>query len=268
MSFSKTSLKKVKISVAIVFYNPTKDDEKQTLENIERLNSIDSFDFSFYLIDNASPDRKLNIKLPVQIKNVYIEYLEKNKGFGAGHNSILENINSDFHIIMNPDVSVYDITGFIKAIDFLQTHKSIVMLSPMVRNKNNGGIQLLNRKEPTVFDLFIRFLGPTYFPKRQAAFVKKKSGYNHIQIDENATGSFMIIRTTIFKSIDGFDERFFMYFEDTDLTKRVSQKGMVVFYPYFTIIHAWKRDNHSAKGIKFMLKSMVLYFNKWGWRWI
>lgn len=149
MSFSKTGLRKVKISVAIVFYNPTKDDEKQTLENIERLNSIDSFDFSFYLIDNASPDRKPNIKLPVQIKNVYIKHLEKNKGFGAGHNSILADIDSDFHIIMNPDININDIAGFIKAINYIQINRDVVMLSPLVRNESDGKIQYLNRKEPT-----------------------------------------------------------------------------------------------------------------------
>lgn len=265
MSFSKTGLRKVKISVAIVFYNPTKDDEKQTLENIERLNSIDSFDFSFYLIDNASPDRKPNIKLPVQIKNVYIKHLEKNKGFGAGHNSILADIDSDFHIIMNPDININDIAGFIKAINYIQINRDVVMLSPLVRNESDGKIQYLNRKEPTVFDLLIRFLGPSFFPKRQAQFVKKENGYSHIQPDDNATGAFMIARTKVLKSINGFDTRFFMYFEDTDLTKRISKKGKVIFYPYFTVVHGWKRENHSIKGISFMVKSMILYFNKWGW---
>lgn len=268
MSFSKTSLKKVKISVAIVFYNPTKDDEKQTLENIERLNSIDSFDFSFYLIDNASPNRKLNIKLPVRIKNVYIKYLEKNKGFGAGHNSILEDINSDFHIIMNPDIDIEDLDGFIKAIYYMQGHKNIVMLSPLVRNETDGNIQYLNRKIPTVFDLFIRFLGPNFFSKRQASFTKKANGYNHIQLAENATGSFMMIRTYALKKIQGFDTSYFMYFEDTDLTRRISIEGKVIFFPYLTVIHGWRRENHTLRGLKPMIISMVKYFNKWGWKWI
>lgn len=169
---------------------------------------------------------------------------------------------------MNPDVEIKDIKGFVQAIKFLRSHEDVVLLSPMIKNKSNGNIQLLNRKEPTVFDLFIRFVGTNFFKNRQEMFVKKGYGYDHIQTDENATGSFMLIRTKTLKLIGGFDTKFFMYFEDTDLTKRLSQKGKVLFYPYFTVIHGWKRENHSIKGMIPMIRSMFTYFNKWGWKWI
>lgn len=267
MMTSKAVLRKVKISVGVVFYNPSKEEVRQTLYNIKQLRSINLYDFSFYLIDNASPKQKLLPLLPkILEEDIHYKLLKNNNGFGAGHNSILNAINSDFHIIMNPDIDVKDLTGFIRAIKFMYFHHDVVMLSPLIRNKSDGNIQYLNRKEPTIFDLFIRFLGPHFFSKRQAEFVKRRYGYDHIQLDENATGSFMIIRTTTFKNVKGFDTRFFMYFEDTDLTKRLLQKGKVLFYPYFTVVHGWKRENHSLKGLKPMLISMVTYFNKWGWR--
>ena len=59
-----------------------------------------------------------------------------------------------------------------------------------------------------------------------------------------------------------------MYFEDTDLTRRISDEGEVIFFPYLTVIHGWRRDNHTLKGLKPMIISMVKYFNKWGWKWI
>lgn len=240
---------RLRISVAIVFYNPTKDDVVQTLVNIKKLSSIKKYNFSFYLIDNASPERKLKMLLPSTLNNnIYISVLKENKGFGSGHNSVLNEINSDLHIVMNPDIAINDVSGFIRAVNFMNIHKEIVLLSPLVRNRSNGHIQFLNRKEPTVFDLFIRFMGSNFFPKRQAEFVKKKHGYDHVQIDENATGSFMMIRTKAFKFIHGFDSKFFMYFEDTDLTKRISEIGQVIFYPYLTVIHGWKRDNHTLKS--------------------
>lgn len=167
---------------------------------------------------------------------------------------------------MNPDIEIKDLVGFIKAINFMVINNGVVLLSPLVRNKSDGNIQMLNRKEPTIFDLFIRFIGHNFFRKRQAEFVKKEHGYDHIQIDENATGSFMIIRTNSFRKIGGFDTDFFMYFEDTDLTKRLAKEGKVIFFPYFEVIHGWKRDNHTLKGIEPMLKSMFMYFNKWGWK--
>lgn len=76
----------------------------------------------------------------------------------------------------------------------------------------------------------------------------------------------MMIRTKAFKFIHGFDSKFFMYFEDTDLTKRISEIGQVIFYPYLTVIHGWKRDNHTLKGLIPMIRSMIIYFNKWGWK--
>lgn len=73
-----------------------------------------------------------------------------------------------------------------------------------------------------------------------------------------------MIRTTIFKEQQGFDERFFMYFEDADLSRRVRKKADIVFYPNTFVYHAWKRDNtRSLKGIKIFLTSMVKYFWKW-----
>lgn len=263
MRLSENSLSKAKISVSIVFYNSTEKEINKALNNIKKMSTISEFSFIFFLIDNAST-KKIKIKKG-QMDNIYIKYLHINNGFGAGHNSILKDLNSDYHIVMNPDISIDDLTGFSEAVNYMQNHKDVVMLSPLVRNESDGQIQYLNRKEPTVFDLLIRFLGPKYFPKRQNDFVKKENGYSHIQADENATGAFMIMKTEDFKAIDGFDTRFFMYFEDTDLTKRISKRGRVIFYPYFTVIHGWKRENHSIKGIKFMIKSMILYFNKWGW---
>lgn len=264
----KQNTKKIKISVAIVFYNPSIENIKQVVDSINCLNSMTSFNFSFFLIDNASTKNKLSNKAFRSQKNVSIIKLYSNNGFGAGHNSIIKQLDSDYHIIMNPDVSINDLTGFTKAINYLETHSSVAMVSPLVRNQSDDNIQYLNRKLPTVFDLFIRFLGPNFFKKRQDEFVKKNNGYDHIQEEENATGSFMIIRTNIFKKINGFDTKFFMYFEDTDLTRRVSKFGKVMFFPYFTIIHGWKRENHSLKGIFPMLSSMITYFNKWGWKWI
>lgn len=264
-----SELRKLKISVAVVFYDPTLEDVKLTLSNIKVMQSMNDYTFFFYLIDNASPNRRLSSLLPKDLgKNVFYKELKENKGFGAGHNLVLDIIDSDYHIVMNPDIEFDDTGGMIKALRYMKEHSEVGLLSPLVRNTSNGDIQLLNREKPTVFDLFIRFLGPNFFPQRQSKFVKKKNGYDHIQLSENATGSFMIFSTNLFKKIGGFDERFFMYFEDTDITGRISEKYKAVFFPYLTVKHSWRRGNHSLKGLIPMISSMVTYFNKWGWRWI
>ncbi|MGM9892166.1 glycosyltransferase [Limosilactobacillus sp.] len=259
---------KKRISVAVVFYNPTREELQQTKQNIKKLMSLTAFQFSFYLIDNGSSTRKIDRAFFDDLSNIitFIE-TEENRGFGKGHNTVLSQLDSCYHVVMNPDIKLKDLTGFMDAISYLDQHEEVVLLSPLVRDKETGKVQYLNRKLPTVFDLLIRFLGPRAFPQRQRQFTKQLDGYDHIQVEENATGSFMLLRTATFKEVGGFDPRFFMYFEDTDLTVRLSKIGKVIIYPSFMVYHGWRRANHSIRGVFPMIKSMVQYFNKWGWKW-
>lgn len=264
----KESQDKLKISVAVVLYNPSRENIMRTIRNFNNLNKLENkYSFEFYAIDNSS-DIKCVKELKEQSKNcqnLIIKHLVTNKGFGAGHNSVINDLNSEFHIIMNPDIELDDLYGFDRAIEYMVSHRKVVLISPMIENAD-GTIQYLNRRKHTVFDLLLRFVGPNILKKRQDYFVKKSTGYDKIQPDENATGCFMILRTSIFKHLKGFDEKFFLYFEDADLSYRFEQKGSVIFYPYFHVKHIWKRDNHSISGINHEIKSMVVFFNKWGWK--
>lgn len=263
-------MKKINISVAVVFYRPTEENIKRSFENFQNLNKLNNdFNFKFFAIDN-SPElyfyKEIKNKAKT-LKNVCVKHLMINKGFGAAHNSIINNLKSDFHIVMNPDIEISDLKGFKKAIIYMKQNNKVVLLSPMVKNAD-GTIQYLNRRKHTVLDLTLRFLGTNFLRQRQDYFVKKSTGYSSIQVDENATGCFMILRTEVFKKLSGFDTRFFMYFEDADLSYRCEKEGKVIFYPYFTVRHMWKRDNHNLNGLINELKSMVLFFNKWGWKFL
>jgi GT2 family glycosyltransferase len=142
------------------------------------------------------------------------------------------------------------------------------MLSPLVLSQDLS-IQYLCKKNPTVFDMVIRRISPNIFKKRQDKYIMKESGYNKIIKLDYATGSFMVFRTEIYKELKGFDDSFFMYLEDADITRRVNQISKVEFYPDARVIHAWERKGH--KSFKFALitvHSMIVYFNKWGWKFI
>ena len=82
---------------------------------------------------------------------------------------------------------------------------------------------------------------------------------------ENATGCFMFIRTSLFKEIGGFDSRYFMYFEDCDLTREVNQRSRTVYYPGATVFHEWGRESKKNFKLKLIqINSMISYFGKWG----
>lgn len=253
------------ISVSIVTYN-----NESTLE--ERLGTLlpifkDNNVAKVYIIDNHSNDKTLEKlkKIANTEDTLEIWELKKNKGFGFGHNQAIRSTTSDYHIVMNLDTTPSTESGLLNMVNYMEKHKDIDLLSPLIKFPDNS-IQYLTRSEPTIFDLAIRFLGPNWFKKRQNNFVHKVDGYDHEQVIYNASGCFMFFRTKSVQSVGGFDERYFLYMEDTDLTKTINKNGKAVFSPNFEVTHQWQRKNHSFSGAKFMIKSMLKYFNKWGWK--
>ncbi|WP_259703622.1 glycosyltransferase [Weissella paramesenteroides] len=220
-----------------------------------------------FIIDNHSTDGTDEIlkQISEDEPKLKLILLDNNKGFGYGHNQAIKQTNSQYHIVMNLDTTPKQEKLIRNMALYMDRRKDIDLLSPLVLFPD-GNIQRLTRNEPTVFDLAIRFLGPNWFKKRQAKFIHLKDGYNREQIIKNATGCFMFLRVSTLKCIGGFDERYFLYMEDTDLTKAINENGKAFFSPDFKIMHEWQRGNHSIGGAKLMIRSMIKYFNKWGWK--
>lgn len=257
--------KKSDISVSIVTYNNSADFDNRIQPLISMLKSSDIS--RVYIIDSNSVD-----DTPLKIKKIaesepFIEpiFLLDNKGFGYGHNKAISKSHSNYHLVMNLDAIPKSRDTLKKMAKYMDEHSDVHLLSPLIRFPD-GSIQYLTRNEPTVLDLGIRFLGPKWFKSRQKSFVNFDTGYDHEQIIYNASGSFMFFRLDYLKEIGGFDEKYFLYMEDTDITKSINDKGKAIFSPDFEVIHEWQRNNHSTKGAIMMLKSMFIYFNKWGWK--
>jgi len=83
------------------------------------------------------------------------------------------------------------------------------------------------------------------------------------------SGAFMFCRTQVLRELGGFDEGFFLYFEDADLSLRVQNHGCrTVYFPEVSVTHTWERMAHkSLHGGWMFLKSAYLYFHKWGFKW-
>jgi hypothetical protein len=76
----------------------------------------------------------------------------------------------------------------------------------------------------------------------------------------------MMIRTSVLKSVNGFDERFFMYLEDVDLCRRIGKLSRIVYYPKVAIVHNYEKGSYKNKKLLvYHIKSAMKYFNKWGW---
>ena len=129
------------------------------------------------------------------------------------------------------------------------------------------------RHKLTVFDYFLRFV-PFQFVKklfdaRLADYECRNLPDDRSSIITMGSGCFMLIDVDVFKQIQGYDERFFMYFEDNDFCLRLNQTGNHILYsPFDTVIHLYGKGAHrSRKLFVVFMQSMAKFFNKWGWRW-
>jgi GT2 family glycosyltransferase len=255
--------KKVDLSLAIVTYNNAKIIEKTVNSIID--NIPDESSYKLYIIDNNSSDNTLEIVEKIDGKIVVVD-LKVNNGFGFGHNKVINLINSKYHAVVNPDIIIENKNQLKEIMNFMDNNTEVGMLSPLIVNTDLT-TQYLCKTNPTVFDMLIRRVSPKLFPSRQNRYVLKSTGYNKIMNLEYASGCFMVFRTAIFKEIQGFDENFFMYLEDADITRRINQISKAVFFPKARVIHAWERGGHKSLKLAYItIKSMLVYFNKWGWK--
>lgn len=222
---------------------------------------------NIFLINNSPDNEKINCLFEKYKNDEKVQTLiSKNAGFGAGNNLALNLIHSDYHFVINPDIVIKDSNQIDKMINFMELHKEYGMLSPLIKFPD-GSLQKLLKHKPTVLDMGLRFLNLPGFEKRREWFVNFPDGYNSVHDAENVSGAFMLFRTNILKSIHGFDENYFLYMEDSDITRKVNEISRTVFFPKAYVYHDWQRENtKSLRGIIHMLSSMTKYFNKWGWK--
>lgn len=248
------------LNVSIVLYNP---DWKQVTTLTRALLEC-SHVRRIYWVDN-SPTLQEPPVLSNQVKYIFNN---QNLGYGAAHNiAIRESIYDDipFHLVVNPDIVVTSdvITTLLQ---FILQHQEIGLIAPKVVYPN-GELQYLCKLLPTPFDVFgRRFLPKSWTRKRNKQYELRQSGYNKIMNIPYLSGCFMLLRTKAVQEARLFDERFFMYPEDIDLTRRIHQNYLTVFFPHVTIIHNHERGSYkSLKMLWIHIINMCRYFNKWGW---
>ncbi len=250
------------ITASIVLYK-TKDSD--LLQVIDSYNPCSNR--KLFLIDN-SPEKSI---LPSEIiSNENIEYIfsGENRGYGAGHNIAIRKaivIQSDYHVVLNPDL-IFESNVIDKLADYMCQDNTIGQLSPRIINPS-GELQYLCKLIPTPFDLFFkRFFPKKFYQKHSEKFQLKFTGYDNVMDVPYLSGCFMFFRISALKEIGLFDERFFMYPEDIDITRRMHQKFRTLFVPDVQIIHAHAAESYkSRKMLKVHIQNMIRYFNKWGW---
>lgn len=251
------------ITASIVTYET---DEQQLLRLLRciLLSNIDVL----YIIDNS----KNNVLNKFENLSNRINYVfgHGNIGYGAAHNIAIRKasiIGSRYHIVINPDI-YFDEGVLEKLTEYMDNNISIGQIMPRVIYPN-GELQYLCKLLPAPFDLIGRrfFSNSLSFIKtRNDRFELKGSGYDKVLNVPYLSGCFMFLRISSVKEIGLFDENIFMYGEDIDYSRRMHGKFKTIFYPYVTIVHAHMQESYrSRKMLLIHIKSIIYYFNKWGW---
>lgn len=251
-----------KISACIVSYNGA-DEVIRAVESL--LEHTTGCDLRIYLVDNASPDGtgKQLADYPFD-QRVQVICLPKNLGFGPGHNQVLPLLDSDYHFVLNPDIFV-DSNVLPQMCQWMDEHPQVVMATPKLLFPD-GRVQVLPKRKPNILGLASRqgVPGLGYFGNRYAMLDQDLSKPLPIEF---CTGSFFCVRTQAFRQMGGFDEGYFMYVEDADITQKALRLGQVYYLPQFVAYHAWHRaPSRSLKPFLQQLKSMGRFFCKWGWK--
>lgn len=218
-----------------------------------------------YVVDNASEDR---VRMYCS-RWPKVEYIASaNRGYGAGHNIAIRRAlqgGTDYHLVMNSDL-LFKPSDLRAMLGYMDANPGIGLLHPRIVDPD-GRDQFTARMLPTPFDLIVR----RFLPK--GAFRRRRSRYLLEHIDHGkpfdvhyVQGSFMLLRATALERAGLFDERFFMYPEDIDLSRRIAAIGRVTYYPGATVVHNHRAASYaSGKMLLVHMANMARYFNKWGW---
>lgn len=267
----------MELSTSIVIYNSKKNDlniliaSYATAVNFAKIKkSISSA--ILYVVDNLpSAGQKLYIETLCKKHDLIYHYISSstNGGYGHGHNQAINLTKSNYHIICNPDIQFYSDT-IVNAIDFFNQNKKTVLLTPAVFGQD-GERHYLCKKNPKLFHLFLRRFCPNVFKK--LLFDKYLERYefrdhSYEEVIKNlpfCTGAWMFFKTSALQQLKGFDERFFMYMEDADLSRRALTMGETAYVPCVKVIHRWERGSYNNKFLRnTAIKSALKYWLKWG----
>lgn len=217
-----------------------------------------------FLIDHSG-NNNLSILKDYSPKIDYIPH--ENLGYGSGQNIAIKKafeFNSDYHLIVNSDIS-FEPAILQKIVGFMDKHKDVGLLVPKVFYPD-GRMQFLCKLLPTMWDMFSRrFLPYSINKSHDQYFTMQHIGYDNLMLVPFVSGCFILFRVQALREVGLFDERFFMYYEDVDLGRRMFSKYKNLYFPSVSIIH--NHGDGSRKHLKMLfihIQNQFRYFFKWG----
>ena len=249
------------INASVVTYNTEENELRHCLDLLSSASVIRRI----YIIDNARSELTRRVVLSYPKANYTPS---DNIGYGRAHNIALREsllTGTPLHLVLNSDID-FNPSDLENIARFMIEREDVGALQPEITN-SDGTPQFTVRLLPTPLDLILR----RFIPKR--IMRRRRERYELRNADRTRPfnvpyhqGSFMMLRTDALRQTGLFDERFFMYPEDIDLTRRIHAISQTLYYPFVSVIHNHRRDSYrSWRMTRIHIVNMIRYFNKWGW---
>ncbi len=172
---------------------------------------------------------------------------------------------SEYHLVLNSDV-YFEPELLDQMVEVMKKDPEIGLLHPRLVYPD-GKLQPTARLLPTPWDVFgRRFLPKRLFAKRNAKYTLEGLDLTRAHNVPYVQGSFMLMRLSALREVGLFDERFFMYPEDIDLSRRLHSSYKTLYWPMLSAVHAHRAASyHNLRMLRIHIVNMIRYFNKWGW---
>ena len=269
------------LSTSVVVYRPDLPELLETLESlaqaVRRAREAGLLTAAHvFLIDNGSPDpaalEGVLVRLAAMAPALDVSMIRGhgNVGYGRGHNLGLRRAQSEYHLILNPDVRL-DPEALVQGVGFLARKRSVALVAPEVRGPD-GERQYLCRRYPDLLTLALRGFAPERvrerFSRRLARYeMHDILGDRVVEDIPIASGCFMLARTATLRAIGGFSEDYFLYFEDYDLSLRLRRQSSIAYVPGVRIVHlGGGAARKGALHVRLFLESAWRFFRTHGWK--
>lgn len=271
-----------RLEVSIVVFHPDPADLRQGLESLRQAlgksRSADLLDqATLWLIDNGSDDPAALDRLVARAIEPQESWLDLtvlrghgNVGYGPGHDLALARPGGAWHLVLNPDV-ILDPEAITEALRFLDSHPEVGLVTPHALD-HSGKRQFLCKRYPSALILGLRGFAP---PGLRRRFQRLLDRYEMRDLAEYqpsagipiASGCFMFARRNVLAAAGGFTSRYFMYFEDFDLSLRIRRTADIAYVPTVRITHGG--GDAARKGWthqRLFIRSALTFFGANGWK--
>jgi len=258
------------LSIVIIEYHCIDDVVNAVTSVKEHLKDID---WEAIVISNSEYDDKGIKAITQAVPDARVIINDFNSGYAGGVNRSLQEIDSPYVFLLNPDGLFID-NGMKVLLDEMESHPEIAAIGPKVVDEDNI-VQPSCRRFPKPFTFllvrsFFRHL-PWASSERRRYLMEDFDRADKKEVDW-VSGGAMLLRYDAIKQVGGMDERYFLYMEDVDWCRQMGEAGWKVMYdPRATVLHAGRHSSISSGLLSIMsqttrwhLSSMWKFFRKWG----